>query len=100
MLDGVRQLDADNGVGRQLHTLQPSGDRAHHAVGLCKGQGAPRRAVGECFPVGRVGQRQRLGPPRRDTAEYLVDRDPALAVDRWGRSFGGLAQNHCRVPDG
>ena len=78
VFDDIGQLDADDGVGRQLHVAQPPGDRRDHAVGLGEGQ-APRRAVGESFAVRRIGKRQRFGPPPRDAAENLVDGDAASA---------------------
>ena len=92
VLDDVGQLDADDGVGRQLHLAQAPGDRRDHAVGLGKSE-APRRAVGESFAVRRVGQRQRLGPALRDAAENLVDGDAARALLRL--RVRGLTKDHC-----
>ena len=79
VFDDVGQLDADDGVGRQAHAAQPPGDRRDHAVGLGIGQ-APRSAVGEVFPVRRIGERERVGSPLGEAAEHLVDADADLAA--------------------
>jgi hypothetical protein len=94
VFDDVRHLHADDGIDRQAHAAQPPGDRRHHAVGLGIGQ-APRSAVGEVFPVRRVGERWRIGSPLGEAAEHLVDADADLAAWRLRRSLSGIAEDHC-----
>jgi hypothetical protein len=94
VFDDVRHLHADDGIDRQAHAAQPPGDRRHHAVGLGIGQ-APRCAVGEVFPVRRVGERWRIGSPLGEAAEHLVDADADLAAWRLRRSLSGIAEDHC-----
>ena len=105
ILDDVRHLDADDGVGRQSHAAQPAGDRRDHAVGLGIGQ-PQRRPVGKFLPVRRVGERDRPGPPRRRAAKQFVERDTALtsAARRLRRLWEPReswayrsSAHHCRV---
>ena len=71
--DRVGDLDADDGVGVQPHAPQPSGDGRNHAIGLRIGEAA-RLAVGEALAVGRVDERNVVGPPLRRPAQQLIER--------------------------
>ena len=86
-LDGVGELDADDGIGLQAERAQPGRDRGNHAVRLGVGEAA-RRAVGEAFAVGRIGERKGVGPPRGGAAEHIVERGRR-------KVFGlGIAEDH------
>ena len=80
-------------VGKPMRA-QPAGDRGDHAVGLGKGEPA-RRPVGEGLPVGRVGERQRVGPPLGEAAEHLLDGEAVARVRRRRRGGCGIAEDHC-----
>ena len=92
VLDDVRHLDTDDGVGRQPHAAQPAGDRRDHAVGLGIGQ-PQRRPVGECLPVRPIDERDRARPARRRAAKQFIERDAAL-TRRCGCGGGGSPENH------
>ena len=75
----------------QAHAAQPPGDRRDHAIGLRIGEAA-RRAVGEAVAVGRVEQRNVVGPPLRRPPQQLVQRG-ASAHARCGRSAAWIVED-------
>ena len=90
ILDDIRQLDADDGVGRQPHAAQPPGDRGNHAIGLGIGEAA-RLAVGEARAVRRIDQRQRIGTAPREVTEHVsIDRFTSPDSRRCR-----IAEDHC-----
>ena len=84
ILDDIRQLHTDDGVGRQSHGAQPAGDRRDHAIGLGKAE-PTRRCVGKAVPVGRIRERQRAGPLLCEAAEHRVDGEAVARVGRCRR---------------
>ena len=72
-LHGIRDLEGDERICVQAQTAQPAGDRGNHAISLCISQLAGR-SVGEDLAVGRIDQRQRVGPPFRVAAEQVIER--------------------------
>ena len=69
----------------QPHAAQPPGDGRDHAIGLRIGEAA-RLAVGEAVAVGRIEQRNVVGPPLRRPAEQLVER--GASADARSRPVG------------
>ncbi len=66
--DGVRQLDSDNGIGRQTGFDEVSRQRRDGLIGLREGQPFWRRAR-DALLVERIEQRQRVRLPRQDPAK-------------------------------
>ena len=87
VLDDIRQLDADDGVGWQTHAAQPARDRGNDAVRLGKGEPA-RLAVGEARAVRRVDEGERVGMEPGEVTEHVLDGHVA-------RSRRRIAEDHC-----
>src|ERR1700730_1270250 len=72
-LDGVRQLNRDDGIGRQPRLDEMSRQRGDCAVGLRKRQ-AFWRLAGDALLVVRIEQRQRIRLPCKDASKQSVER--------------------------
>ena len=94
ILDDVRQLNADNGVGRQPHAAESGGNRGDGAIGGGVTQ-APRFAADDIAAVCRIGERQRVRPPPHGVVKEFADGDAAQAIGALGCRDVGIAENHC-----
>ena len=72
-LDGVRQLNRDNGISRQTGFDEMSRQRRDRPIGFCEGQ-AFWAVARDTLLVGRVEQRQRIRLSRQDPPEQSIER--------------------------
>ena len=72
-LDGVRQLNRDNGISRQSGFDEMSRQRRDRPIGFCEGQ-AFWAVTRDTLLVARVEQRQRIRLSRQDPPEQSIER--------------------------
>jgi len=72
-LDGVRQLNRDDRVGRQPRVDEMSRQRRDRPIGFREGQ-ALWGIAGNALLVGRVEQRHRIRLARQDPSKQSIER--------------------------
>jgi hypothetical protein len=92
-VDRVGDLEADDLVGLQPHVAQPFGHRRDRPLGLCISQAA-RGAVGDALAVGRVDQRDGVGPACGGAAKQVIEGRARALGEHRGVLGRGLSEDH------